>query len=231
MTVPSGLKHFYLAAPLAPGLIVPLPVPLQRRLQQVLRLAVGAKIGLFNGQDGLWEAALGPAPGQATVVALRQAQPTPLPLTLLLAGLKREAFETALRQATELGVQAIQPVLTAYAQRSQFNPERARAIIIEAAEQCERLSLPQLADFIPLEQAVAAHSNIFWAAERLPAAPAPASSAALAVLVGPEGGFAPAEKVWLQAQPQVRVASLGATILRADTAVVAALTQAKLALG
>lgn len=230
------MKVFYVASPLQAGAVVALPGLLSHRLQKVLRLAAGATVGLFNGQDGLWAATLdGPKLTHAVVGACVRPQPPVLPLTLLLGGVKREAFETALRQATELGVQAIQPVLTAYAQRSQFNPERAHAIMIEAAEQCERLSVPMLSDFMTLEQAVAAHPAIFWAAERVAGevalAPWPQPLDHLAVLVGPEGGFSPAEKAWLLAQPQVQAHGLGPTILRADTAVVAALTRAQVLLG
>jgi 16S rRNA (uracil1498-N3)-methyltransferase len=140
--------------------------------------------------------------------------------------LKRDAFETALRQATELGVAIIQPVRTDFVVKTDFNAERAQAIIVEAAEQCERLTLPTLLPVMNLKQAVENQGTLYWAAERELAAAwpqVPKSSAA--VLVGPEGGFSVAEKNWLKQQPQVHPVSLGHNILRADTAVVAVLSQ------
>ena len=125
--------------------------------------------------------------------------------------------------ATELGAAAIQTLTTEFSQRDKFNAARATLLMIEAAEQCERLTLPSLLPLQPLSTWLTTlNAPCAWAYERGGGAPLTASS----VLVGPEGGFSPAEVAALQAHPQVHALRLGPTILRADTAVVAALTLA-----
>lgn len=216
------LKHFYLDAPLQAGARLALPEALQGRLSRVLRLGEGADIALFNGRHGLWRARLLDAKAkQVEVLVQLQPQAEASGSTLVLGLPKREAWETALRQATELGVTAIQPLTTQFSQRDKFNAVRAETILIEAAEQCERLTLPALLPLQPLEGWLKTLTTpCAWAYERGDGAPAYTD----AVLVGPEGGFSPNEVALLQANPQIHSFSLGPTILRTDTAVVAALT-------
>jgi len=222
----SELKHIYLNAPLQQGVVV-LPKEVAHRLGKVLRLPAGAEIALFNGKDGLWRAQLDdPKLGIVTCIECLRPQTVTVGPTLLLACLKRDAFETALRQATELGVAAIQPVRTDFVVKTDFNVERAQAIIVEAAEQCERLTLPRLLPLAGLKQSVEGQALVYWAAEReLAATWSNSTQGDGAVLVGPEGGFSAAEKNWLKQRPQVRPVCLGQNILRADTAVVAVLSQ------
>ncbi len=205
---------------------VALPAPLHARLTRVLRLGQGAEIGVFNGTDGLWRAQLTePHARHAMVLEQLRAQPPATGPTLVLGLPKREAWETILRQATEMGVAAIQPLKSEFSQRDKFNQARAEMMMVEAAEQCERLTLPTLLPLQPLADWLKnLHAPCAWAYERTGGARPPAPTQAQAVLVGPEGGFSPAEVALLQAHPQVQPLSLGPTILRADTAVVAALT-------
>lgn len=222
----SELKHIFINLPLQQGVVV-LPKEVAHRLGKVLRLPEGAEVALFNGQDGLWRARLMDSKaGAAECLEQIRPQTEAVGSTLLLACLKRDAFETALRQATELGVAVIQPVSTDFTVKTDFNAERGQAIVTEAAEQCERLTLPVLGKVMPLKQAVEEQQKVYWAAEREIAASWPDKvDVAAAVLVGPEGGFSVAEKSWLKQQAQVTPVSLGETILRADTAVVAVLGQ------
>lgn len=222
----TELKHIYLNMPLHQG-VVTLPKEVTHRLGKVLRLAVDDEVALFNGQDGLWRTKLDdPKGGIVTCVELIQPQLEVQGPILLLACLKRDAFEAALRQATELGVKAIQPVMTDFTIKSDFNPARAQAIVVEAAEQCERLSLPEVRSVVPLKQVVQGCPKIYWAAEREVASTWPSGlDKEAAVLVGPEGGFSKDEKAWLKLQNQVVPVSLGQNVLRADTAVVAVLSQ------
>jgi 16S rRNA (uracil1498-N3)-methyltransferase len=223
----ATLKHFYVSQPLAAGVTVATPGALQRRLSQVLRLPVGAQLALFNGQDGLFTAQVASKDARTLdVQAPLKAQPQAGGSVLVLGLPKREAWESALRQATELNVAAIQPIVTQFAQRDKINAVRAQALMIEAAEQCERLSLPELRPLQPFAAWLEGLSQpCAWAYERLeqPAKPTTASQ----VLVGPEGGFSPQEVQALQAHRLIETMGLGPTILRTDTAVVAGLVRLK----
>jgi 16S rRNA (uracil1498-N3)-methyltransferase len=222
------LKHFYVDAALTAGATVTLPADLRRRLTGVLRMGAGAEIALFNGRDGLWQATLTDAKAKQTKVGAQlKPQPENTRGLILVLGLpKREAWETALRQATELGVVAIQPLITHYAQRDKFNAARAKSLLIEAAEQCERLTLPTLhAPVVLTAWLETLNASCAWAYER--GGEASIKNVVNSVLVGPEGGFSPTEVALLSAHPQVKTMSLGPTILRTDTAVVAALVRIK----
>jgi 16S rRNA (uracil1498-N3)-methyltransferase len=221
-------RQFYVPDALSSGAEITLPAPLAGRLSKVLRLKAGAMIGLLNGQDGLWEATL--VNDKATkALAVKQLLPQPAASgpTLLIGLPKKEAMDTVLRQATELGVQRIVPLKLDFSVPTKFNTARGQAIIHEAVEQCERLTVPELAPLTTLTEALSAHPTIYWAREDAPANAhlpnKPEASAAL--LIGPEGGFSPAEKALLSAQKNIRPFTLGNTILRTDTAVVAALAK------
>lgn len=213
-------KHIYVDTPLKTGDTVRLPPHTHHRLTKVLRLPDGAELSLFNGVDGVFAGLL----QQKTVLIQQQLHSfKPLPALCLLIGLpKKEAMDRILRQATELGVRDIYPLLTDYAVPDKLNLERAQAILIEAAEQCERMDIPTLHAPADLQKTLGMlQFPITWAYERHhPASAVPLSSA---LLVGPEGGFSPAEVAFLAAQPKVSAYSLGQTILRVDTAVVAGL--------
>jgi 16S rRNA (uracil1498-N3)-methyltransferase len=220
------LKHFYTDAPLAAGPLA-LPASLSHRLSKVLRLGVGAPLALFNGKDGLWAATLTDAKAtRATLTHQLLLQPAPAAgLTLALGLPKRDAWESALRQATELGVAAIQPLTTDHSMVGKLNLMKAHAHLLEAAEQCERLTLPTLHPPVKLATWLAGQTSpIAWAYERGVPARGLNLTACTSVLVGPEGGFSPAEINLLNAHPQVVPFTLLTPILRTDTAVVAALT-------
>ncbi len=146
---------------------------------------------------------------------------------LLIAALKRDAMEWVVEKATELGARAIRPVLTTRAVPDRVNRARLSLIAREAAEQCERLDVPEIADAQPLHNALSGWDGtpLVVAAERrravplaaLPPGPMPA------LMVGPEGGFTGPELDALARHPFVAMASLGPRILRAETAAVSAL--------
>lgn len=222
------MRRFYVGVPLAAGQSLALPEALQHRLSRVLRLGAGSKVALFNGADGLYEAELTNAKAR-TAHLTRQLQPqSSLPqLGLVLAMPKREAWESALRQATELGATDIWPVKSDFSQVAKFNAEKAQAQLVEAAEQCERLNLPTLHPLQSLTGFLASlNTPCAWAYER--GTTGRSNLTARQVLVGPEGGFSPAEVEALQNHPQLQPFTLGQTILRTDTAVVAALTRLSL---
>lgn len=220
------MKRFFLDAPLTPGTL-PVPEALRHRLRHVLRLEEGAALELFNAEGALAAAEVADAKCRALRVTERLPAPAPLPpLTLAVALLKREAWETVLRQATELGVTAIRPLKTDFAQVAKLNPERAHALMVEAAEQSERATLPTLHPVQSLDEFLQALTQpCAWAAERTRQSTNPSIRQPACVLVGPEGGFSPAETGRLSTHPHIIPFSLGPTILRADTAVVAALAR------
>ena len=226
---PSTIRLF-VEAPLAAGATATLASGQTHYLRNVMRRKPGDRIRLFNGCDGEWEGAIETlAPGRAGIRlgAQRAAQPPAPDLRLLFAPLKAERTRFAVEKATELGVGAIHPVLTRYGQTRRVNVERLRAHAIEAAEQCGRLEVPPIAPPCPLADALAA-----WPPERRLLVCDPEAERSVAesladapagILVGPEGGFAPAERRLLAGHPAAVFVRLGPRILRAETAVAAAL--------
>ena len=221
-------KHFFIDAPLMQGRLT-LPRALSRRLHRVLRLKKAQEIALFNGCDGLWHATLdNPAEGLVTITQQIKQQPAPTQQHLLLALAKRDAFDRALRQATELGVSHIHPIITDRCVPDKLNTERLHTILQEAAEQSERLTIPALTAPKPLQEKITdCPFPVFWADEGAPQQTTQKIknvSEEAGLLIGPEGGFSDEERAWLQAQAPITPISLGETILRVDTAVCAGLT-------
>jgi 16S rRNA (uracil1498-N3)-methyltransferase len=204
-------------------------------LRTVLRLKPGAMVALFNARDGEWLAeidGLGKGWCSLTVKERRRKGGPETDLWLVFAPVKRARLDFLAEKATELGCSVLQPVFTRYTAVDRVNIDRLRANAREAAEQCERLSLPEVR-----EPAVFGRLLADWPSERcliacLEAGSAPPirqilesmrGGAATAVLVGPEGGFAPDERRLLEISPSVVAAGLGPRVLRSDTAALAAL--------
>lgn len=201
-------------------------------LRNVLRLAPGATLHVFNGRDGEWAArieALDKKGGRAVAEEQLRAQ-TPLPsLWYAFAPLKQARLDYMVEKATEMGAGRIVPVLTQHGQVRRINRERLAANIVEACEQCGVLAVPEIVDPVLLGDFLGSLGGrrLVVADEALAGTPGDAVAAIgaaeppLAVLVGPEGGFSEAERA-LFAPRAVRV-SLGPRVLRADTAAVALL--------
>jgi 16S rRNA (uracil1498-N3)-methyltransferase len=202
-------------------------------LRHVLRLPPGAEIALFNGQYGEFAGRIdGFAKSRVTIVlgACRRAPGTEPDLWLCFAPIKRTRLDAMVEKATELGVARLMPVFTRHTVMERVNRERLAAIAAEAAGQCERLSVPVVDEPVAFEELLA-----HWPADRplitadesgggTPIAEALAGlSGPLAVLTGPEGGFARSELDALGRAVFVRRVGLGPRILRADTAAIAAL--------
>lgn len=226
----ARVQRLYVEAALWAGAEIALSPEQAHRLARVLRLRPGAPIALFNAADGEWRAQILQIDRSAAVARVEAQIRAPVPepgLTLLFAPLRGGRTELVVEKATELGVAAIQPVLCAHAVADKVKPEKLRAIGIEAAEQCERLSVPDIRPLAPLFCALAgwpADRPLAVCAERADVAPLAAlAGRAAGVLIGPEGGFAPMELDRLRALDFVHPASLGPRILRAETAALAAL--------
>ena len=197
-------------------------------LGRVMRRRVGDRLALFNGRDGEWEAeitAMERSSAQAAVLRRLRVQSASPDIWLAFAPAKRGMADLAVRQATELGTARILPVIAERSVVDRLNPRRLDRIVMAAAEQCGRLDVPEIAPLAPLQDLLAE-----WPAGRPLAACHPGGEAMQAgpppggLLLGPEGGFAAAELDALAETGFVRLVDLGPRILRAETAVVAALS-------
>jgi len=210
-------------------------------LGAVLRLKPGARVLAFNGRDGEWSTAIAAQKRALSLVvgARTRVQTAAADLHYLFAPLKAARHDYMVQKAVEMGASLLQPVLTRHGQVARVNLERMRANVIEAAEQCGILSLPEirppaalpalLGAWDPARRLVfcdeeAEVGNPIAALADLPRSP-------LAVLVGPEGGFAEEERDALLKLPNVVRLSLGPRILRGDTAAVAALALVQAVIG
>ena len=226
--------RLFVDAALSAGLAHPLDRAQQNYLSNVLRLSEGDDVIVFNGRDGEWRAVVR-TPGRRQVdleVVSQMRQQTPAgDLEYLFAPLKHARLDYMVQKAVELGASRLRPVTTRRTQVARVNLERMRANAIEAAEQCGILSLPEIDAVVPLAGVIASwpqeRTLVFCDEDAGPVDPVAALAAirgSVAVLIGPEGGFDPAERESLLALPSVVRVGLGSRILRADTAAVAALT-------
>lgn len=247
--------RLHVAADLHADAAVPVEEAQARYLFSVMRLGPGDALHLFNGRDGEWRAEVAAAAkrgGVLRVVESLRPQSAPPDLELVAALVKRGPLEFIVEKAAELGVRRVRLVTTRRTNADHVRPERLRAIAQEAAEQTGRLDVPQIDEPERLDRVLdgweAGRALMYcdeagddpaaeWggprgragpALERLRAAP---PAAAWAVLVGPEGGFAPEERARIRELPSATAVSLGPRILRADTAALAALTLWQAALG
>lgn len=233
---PLPRTRLYLDADLAPGASVELDGSRAHYLRSVLRMEPGARVLAFNGRDGEWlaeVARLTKSGGDLTCVERVRPQPAgqgegPW---LLFAPLKAGRTEWVVEKGVELGAAVLQPVFTKRTDVNRVNGDRLLANAVEAAEQCERLSVPQVRDPVDLPRLLGgwdAGRTLFVAAESGDAQPMVTAVTArkgqpAALLVGPEGGFDAHELDALSRMPFVVPVGLGPRVLRADTAAIAAL--------
>lgn len=201
-------------------------------LGAVLRRGPGDAVRVFNARDGEFDATIAHLRKDRARVRLgtRRRAPAPEPgPRLLVAALKRDAMDWVVEKATELGATRIIPVLTRRSAVDRANVVRLAAIARGAAEQCERLSVPEVTEAAPLHRVLDGwDGGALVLAQERGAAPALRAavaglSSAPALLVGPEGGFEAAELDDLRRRAFVVPAALGPRILRAETAAVAGL--------
>jgi 16S rRNA (uracil1498-N3)-methyltransferase len=235
-------QRLYVDGPLEPGEIVPLLPDQAQYLRAVLRLAAGAKLLVFNGRDGEWSASLqtsGKRAAAVLIAARTRPQENGPDVDYLFAPLKRSRLDYMVQKAVEMGAARLRPVLTRHTIAERVNLDRMRANVIEAAEQCGVLRVPEVLEPIALERALAAwdvdRRLLFCDEAAVQRNPVTLLSALqpgpMAVLIGPEGGFSAEERALLLAKPYVTALSLGPRIMRADTAAVAALALVNTVLG
>lgn len=246
-------QRLYIDAELNEGARVELTRDQANYLLNVLRLRDGEPLHAFNGRQGEWLArvsATGRRDAALSIGEIVRVQEPSCDLHYLFAPLKHARLDYMVQKAVEMGASRLRPVLTRRTQAARVNTERMRANVIEAAEQCGVLTLADVDEPMKFETMIAQWPQdrllVFCDEDAAPGDPvaalrnarqeqAPArqeqARPALAVIVGPEGGFDPAERRMLQSLKGALAISLGPRILRADTAAVAALAIVQAALG
>jgi 16S rRNA (uracil1498-N3)-methyltransferase len=236
------MQRLFIDAPLSKGAAVEANADQFNYLANVLRMEEGAEILLFNGRNGEWKASLTfPTRKRILLSATEQTRPQPAPSDLhyLFAPLKIGRMDYLVQKAVEMGAGLLQPVMTQHVQGKVSNLDKIRANVIEAAEQCGILGIPEVAEPIKLSDLLDR-----WPGERriiycdegdagqnpLPLLSRIAEKK-LALLVGPEGGFSEEERMRLRSLDFVTAIPLGPRILRADTAAVAAMAMIQAAIG
>lgn len=228
---PRSAPRLFVPQRLGQAVAVTLDGPQAHYLARVMRVGLGDAVILCDDQTGEWAArvtSIGKRDlGLEVTQQLRPREQVP-DFWLCPALLKKDRFDLVLEKASELGVARVVPVLTRRCVADKLNPDRARSILTEAAEQCARTALPGLGEVTKLEALLRDWPEsraLFFADEQggQPAAAAFASHTGPAALVtGPEGGFDDAERAMIRAHPAARPVSLGPRILRGETAAIAA---------
>ncbi len=233
--------RLHLDQELATAREIALPREQAHYLTGVLRLSSGDPVSVFNARDGEWLSHLVAVSKKgASLRCERQlsAVRPPPDIDYCFAPLKHARLDYVVQKATELGARRLRPVITQRTIAERVNMERMRANVIEAAEQCNLVFVPEVTEPVKLakllqdwEQGRALvycdeTASIANPVEALKPLRAPA-----AVLIGPEGGFTDEEKRHLTSLPFVTAISLGPRIMRADTAAVAALSLVQAMLG
>lgn len=248
------IPRLHSTANLVPGASIPLTKEQAHYIRSVLRRDLGAEVRLFNSREGEFCGKLTELSKKSAIVEIteRIRAPEQEPdIELLVAPIKRAALETIIQKGTELGAAAFSPVVTDRTNADRLRIDRLQAIAVEAAEQCGRLSVPEVRSPTKLPELLLRWDRsrrLFycdeagddpsaeWGGKEGRAAPflelaRDGSAGPAAILIGPEGGFTPDERNWLRALPFVAPVTLGPRILRADTAAIAALALWQAALG
>ena len=225
---------------LAPGAQLALDEGQSRYLSVVMRQAVGDLVAVFNGRDGEWLALIATVGKRIVTVTVQTcARPQNIgpDLDLVIALVKRGRLETIVEKTAELGVRRVRLVTTERTNADHVRIERLRAIAMEDSEQTGRLDVPEIAEPVKLDRLLAEWDptrRLLFCDEAGDASTvfeAVTTPGPWAILIGPEGGFSPAEREHLRSQPFTVPANLGPRILRADTAAISALTLWQAAVG
>ena len=238
--------RLFVPGPLSPGEVITLAGQQVHYISNLIRLQAGEALALFNGRDGEWRAAVVAYSKKEVTLKVSQCtrKQTPEPdLWLAFAPIRRPGIDYMAQKATELGVSKLIPVKTMRTVVTRIKAEHLAANAREAAEQCERLTIPDVVDMAKLETVL---GN--WPGERrllfcdeekgdplvvealLAVSQKPAKSP-WGILIGPEGGFTSKERELIRSYSYCIPASLGPRVLRADTAALAALSLWQAAIG
>src|SRR4051794_10819177 len=227
---PRSLPRLFVRTPLGDGAQIELDSGQGNYLGNVMRLAVGAELLLFDGASGEWLARIASAGKKRMTLAVerRTREPETIPdVWLAFAPVKRAQTDWLVEKATELGAARLLPVITQRTIAERVKLERLEAIAIEAAEQCGRTRIPQIVEPVDLRRfldQLQPERNFYFADENGGDALASTLREGPAViLVGPEGGFTDEERELVRNSGAAAI-SLGPRILRAETAALASLS-------
>ena len=226
--------RLWVGASIGKGVIISATAPQSHYLRHVLKISDAGRIAIFNGSDGEWLAEVrfsGRKGCSLLPISLTRPQVVEEGPWLLFAPVKKYRLDFLVQKSVELGVQLIRPVQTRRTIVRRVAKKRILANAIEAAEQCGRVTLPEVADFSPLSEVMLSWPpgrTLFWGDESGGGIPAlrafnPDLTKA-AFLIGPEGGFEESEREFLTAQAFTKAIDLGPRILRSDTAGLMALS-------
>ena len=227
---PKSLPRLFVRQPLADGAQVELEPGSANYLGNVMRMTEGAELLVFDGSSGEWLARISEAAKKRMTLAVerRTREPETIPdVWLAFAPVKRTQTDWLVEKATELGAARLVPVITQRTIVDRVKLERLQSIAVEAAEQCGRTRLPDIAEPQPLKRLLADRDlqrTLYFADENggAPAASAMKAGTAM-ILIGPEGGFTEEERAAIRVEANAVAISLGPRILRAETAALAAL--------
>ena len=236
------MQRLFVDASLSAGAAVEADSDQFNYLANVLRMTDGAEILVFNGRDGEWKASLSfPTRKRILLTPTEQTRPQPAPSDLhyLFAPLKVGRLDYLVQKAVEMGAGLLQPVMTQHVQGKITNLDKLKANVVEAAEQCGILGIPDVAEPVKLFDLLEVWPQdrrlIYCDEGDAGQNPLPLLSniqeRKLALLVGPEGGFSEEERARLRSLDFVTAIPLGPRILRADTAAVAAMAVIQAAIG
>ena len=228
---PKSAPRLFVAGPLVQHVPVVVDGQHAHYLSRVMRVSEGDAVILCDDTTGEWAARVSAVTKRDVIlipeILLRPREQVP-DFTLCAALLKKDRFDLVLEKACELGVRKIQPVLTRRCVADKLNLDRARAVLVEAAEQCARTALPEIAAPVKLEALLRdwpTETALFFADENggeNAAQQFAAQTGPAALLTGPEGGFDEAERSAVRALPQTHAITLGPRVLRGETAAIAA---------
>jgi len=228
---PASTPRLYVNLPLVEQGQIALSGNQAHYLISVLRAKAGDPVRLFDGKTGEWLGVVAHVGKRDMVVDVtaKLAERERVPdLWLLTAPIKKGRIDWIYEKACELGVARIVPILTHRTVVDKINPDRLRSHLIEAAEQCGRTALPELAGLTKLGTLLRTwpEDRVLVFADETGGIPMPeaVASGPAAILIGPEGGFTDEERVMIRALPAARGVSLGPRVLRADTAAVTAIS-------
>ena len=236
------MQRLYVASDMKAGIAIEAEQDQFNYLANVLRMEDGAELLVFNGRDGEWKVSISfPTRKRILLTPIEETRPQPAPSDLhyLFAPLKVGRLDYLVQKAVEMGAGLLQPVMTQHVQGKITNLDKVKANVIEAAEQCGILGIPDVAEPVKLADLLTR-----WPRERriiycdegdAGQNPLPLLTQVkekhLALLVGPEGGFSEEERALLRSLDFVTAIPLGPRILRADTAAVAAMAVIQAAIG